>query len=89
MSCTCISEITGGCWRQNPSKDPVGDLRRYLRQVAPIGYDMTGGGEDLLLAVIRHLEAGQRRCAFFTTSGTCCHPENPHKGSVAAPEEKP
>lgn len=86
MTCTCTSEVTGGFCRQHPSKDPVGDLRRYLQQVAPIGFDVVGGGEDLLNAVIRHLEAGKRRCAFFTTSDTCCHPENPDKANVAALE---
>lgn len=90
MNCTCHSDVTGGFCRQHPSEDPVGDLRRYLKEVAPIGHDMTGGGEDLLLAVIRHLDAGRRRCAFFTTSNTCCHPESRAQGSVAAaPEETP
>lgn len=84
MTCTCDDAGIGGFCRLHPSKDPVGDLRAYLRGVAPTAHGMLGGGEDLLLAVVRHLEAGHRRCAFFTTGATCCHPENPDKGSVAA-----
>ena len=30
----------------------------------------------------------KKRCAFFLKQGTCCHPENPDRASVAA-DDKP